>query len=89
MTRSVAILVKGKVQGVFFRQSTREIAQQLDISGTVMNNSDGTVFITASGDAGRIEQLISWCRKGPSRAVVSDVEVRDIPEFSAETFRIQ
>jgi len=74
MLKTVSIVVTGKVQGVFYRQSTREKAMALGITGEVRNMPDDTVHIIATGTASQIEQLIEWCRKGPSRAIVKNVE---------------
>jgi acylphosphatase len=86
--RSISILIKGKVQGVYFRQSTKETAQQLGITGTVKNQPDGSVYIQACGNEEKLQQFISWCKEGPSRAVVDQVIVEDIRLFSASNFKI-
>lgn len=67
--------IKGKVQGVFFRASTRETAQKLGIRGWVRNLSDGTVETVAEGDSDALEKFIDWCKKGPESAVVTDVDI--------------
>lgn len=76
---TVLIIVKGKVQGVFYRQSTRDLAEKLGISGSVKNKKDGSVEIIATGDEEQLEQLIAWCKQGPSRAVVATVETSTLP----------
>ncbi len=76
---TILIIVKGKVQGVFYRQSTRELAEKLSINGSVKNKKDGSVEIIATGDEEQLEQLINWCKQGPSRAVVSTVETSPLP----------
>lgn len=81
--RTVAITVIGKVQGVFFRQSTREKAVNLDIKGTVENLPDGSVFILASGEEKTIEEFISWCNQGPPRAEVLEIKVEEKPVNTA------
>ena len=84
------ILVKGKVQGVFFRKNTRQIAEALDITGWVKNTDDGDVEIFAQGDESKIEQLLSWCKQGPPRADVKDVEIIDErPDISIKKFSVQ
>ena len=74
MEQTIAITVSGKVQGVFYRQSTKEKAIDLNITGKVKNLPDGRVFIVATGSSENINALIQWCWDGPRRAVVSDVE---------------
>ena len=71
------ITVSGKVQGVFYRQATLEIAQQLGLKGFVRNESNGNVYIEAEGTAEQLNKLVEWCKKGPARAVVSDVKVEE------------
>lgn len=72
------IIVKGKVQGVFFRKNTKQIADELHIKGRVKNTDEGHVEIIAQGDENAIKKLIEWCWQGPSKAEVNDVIVIDI-----------
>lgn len=74
-TARVRLVVLGKVQGVFYRHSTREKARELGLSGWVRNLSDGSVEVEASGARTMVERLISWCRRGPANACVEDVVV--------------
>jgi acylphosphatase len=67
-------LVEGQVQGVFFRASTRDVAQRLGVSGYVRNLWDGRVEIMAEGDETALQQLLAWARQGPPHAHVSNVE---------------
>lgn len=69
------VIISGKVQGVFFRSSTKSVAIKLDITGWVRNRVDGMVEAVFEGEKENIEQIINWCRKGPELAIVSDVEV--------------
>jgi acylphosphatase len=71
------ITVSGKVQGVFYRQSALEIADQLGVKGFVRNETKGNVFIEAEGTTEQLTQLVQWCRKGPAKAIVSDVKVEE------------
>lgn len=71
------IVVKGKVQGVFYRDSTRQKARELGIKGFVKNKPDGTVYIEAEGDDKELDELIQWCKTGSPRANVSDVSVKE------------
>ncbi|MEO7923837.1 MAG: acylphosphatase [Chitinophagaceae bacterium] len=89
MLQTFSIAVSGKVQGVFFRQSTKEKAVKLGITGEVRNTPDGMVFIKATGSREQLEQLIQWCRQGPPRAVVKQVEVNELPLQSFGQFRIE
>lgn len=67
--------VIGRVQGVFYRVSCREKAQQLGLTGWVRNAADGSVELEAAGARDSLEILIDWCRGGPSGARVDDVLV--------------
>jgi len=77
------LTVSGRVQGVFYRQTTREKARALGLSGWVMNMPDGTVEAEACGPRERIEELIAWCKQGPPSATVSDVRVEWIDDVDA------
>ncbi|MCX7097911.1 MAG: acylphosphatase [Methylococcales bacterium] len=74
MTRSVKIIVSGRVQGVYFRLFTRNKAKQLGVGGHAMNLPDGRVEILAHATPENIEKLIRWCHKGPVTARVDHVE---------------
>lgn len=69
------VVVSGRVQGVFYRQTTKDKARSLGLVGWVRNQSDGTVAMEASGPRERILQLIEWCHKGPPSARVDKVQV--------------
>ena len=73
------ILVSGLVQGVFFRDNTRQKANELNLSGGVRNLSDGRVEVLVSGDQEVIQTLIKWLKSGPKFAKVSTIEVMDCP----------
>lgn len=77
MTICRKFYVSGKVQGVFFRDSTRQQAASLNITGHAINLSDGRVEVLACGDAQALDALDRWLQEGPSRAEVSDVERRE------------
>jgi acylphosphatase len=71
------IFVSGRVQGVFFRDSTRNMANQLNLSGGVRNLRDGRVEVQVSGDDVGVQTLIKWLKIGPKSAKVSTIEVID------------
>jgi len=90
MNRCVHIYVSGRVQGVFFRASTKDQAQHLGLTGFVRNCPDGRVEIVAEGPFEAIEDLIEWCRLGPPGARVERVQVSDercAQEFDVFTVR--
>ena len=75
--KHINIKVTGKVQGVFFRASTKAVADQMGIKGLVKNEKDGSVYIEAEGDAAMLEMFLEWCKEGPEKAVVENVDVED------------
>lgn len=75
--RRVRVFVDGRVQGVFFRATTRAVAQQLGLTGWVRNLRDGRVEIVAEGPADAVERLLRWAKTGPDGAVVTDTDVRE------------
>ena len=70
----VHIYISGRVQGVFFRDSTRERALALGVRGWVRNLPDGRVEGVFEGPGEGVEELVAWCRQGPPHALVTDVK---------------
>ena len=86
----VFIKVYGKVQGVFFRQSTAAAANELGITGFVLNADDGTVEITACASQEKLNEFIKWCHHGPERARVDKVETNNVSaNLSFDSFEIR
>ncbi len=69
------VCVSGDVQGVFFRDSTREKAEQLGLSGWVKNLPDGRVEALFEGPTDKIREMVQWCEQGPRHATVENVDV--------------
>lgn len=69
------VVVRGGVQGVFFRVETRDRARSLGLAGWVRNARDGSVEAVFEGEDERVESMVDWCRRGPRGARVDDVEV--------------
>jgi acylphosphatase len=69
------VLVRGHVQGVFFRAELRDRARSLGLAGWARNNTDATVEAVLEGPRDRVESAVSWCGRGPPGALVEDVEV--------------
>ncbi|HTQ28687.1 MAG TPA: acylphosphatase [Puia sp.] len=80
--------IAGKVQGVFYRASAKEIADQLGIRGWVRNTQNGEVEIMALGDKQALERFVSWCREGPPKARVTEVRVTEKEEMEFGQFSI-
>lgn len=82
------IKVVGKVQGVFFRASTRDKAAELGLRGFVCNKPDGSVYIEAQGD--RTAELIEWVKAGgPPMGRVDEMHVEESEEKSFDGFKVQ
>ena len=75
MTTRAQVRVTGRVQGVFFRQSTVEMTRPLGVSGWVRNLPDGSVEALFEGERALVERAVAWCRQGPPRARVDDLAV--------------
>ncbi|MGE0823461.1 MAG: acylphosphatase [Candidatus Binatia bacterium] len=75
MVQRIHVIVQGRVQGVYFRASTRDRARQLGVAGWVRNCVDGSVELVAEGDTVKLEQLVAWCHNGPPGAAVTDLNV--------------
>ena len=71
---SIKCIVSGRVQGVFFRASTREQALSLGLTGQVRNLPDGRVAVTACGSQPALDAMQGWLWQGPPQAVVSGVQ---------------
>lgn len=89
MRKHFNIRVSGRVQGVFFRASTKTSADQLNISGFVRNEPDGSVYIEAEGEEKKLEEFIDWCHKGPTSAQVDKVALSEMPVQDFQGFEIR
>jgi len=89
MTKHVNIKISGKVQGVFFRASAKDKAEELGIRGFVCNETEGSVYVEAEADEAELEQMISWCWTGPPRAKVDKIEVADGVVKNFKTFEVR
>jgi acylphosphatase len=74
--KQVQVVVRGRVQGVYFRASTQREAKRLGLTGWVKNRPDGNVEVLAEGEEEGLKDLIAWANKGPSAARVERVDVR-------------
>ena len=68
-------IIRGRVQGVFFRMETKRAADRFGVLGWVQNLQDGTVEAVFEGDRNQIDDILAWCKEGPPRAKVTDVDV--------------
>ncbi len=83
------VVVSGRVQGVYFRDSCQQMARRLGVSGSVRNRDDGRVEAVMEGPEEAVDQLVAWCRVGPRRALVTGVTVTEEDPVGETTFRVE
>lgn len=83
------VVVRGRVQGVFFRDTTSRRAEAAGVAGSVRNTAEGAVEAVFEGEEGAVDSLVEFCRHGPSRAEVTEVEVTEEPPEGLTGFRIR
>ena len=76
MQKQAVLTIYGKVQGVFFRESTRRRVKELNLTGWVRNEPDGTVRIVAEGEEKNLTDLIDWCKNSPDRVKVDHADAK-------------
>ena len=84
----VHVMVSGRVQGVFYRQSCAERASAAGVSGWVQNRLDGRVEAELEGDRATVDELVAWMRSGPPLAEVEAVEVTDVDPTGQPGFTV-
>lgn len=87
--RALQGLVKGLVQGVFFRAATQREAQRLGVGGWVRNTPAGDVEVCLCGESAAVGELLVWLQHGPDRARVQSVELHPVPDPRLTDFRIR
>lgn len=85
---TIHLLIRGKVQGVYYRASAREAAEKLQITGWIKNTPDGHVEAIASGDEQNLQQFVAWCRQGPPGARVTEVVANPATAAAFSSFSI-
>lgn len=85
----VRVVVTGRVQGVWFRDSCRAEARRDHVGGWVRNRSDGAVEAEFEGPPAAVERMVAWCHEGPPRARVEQVDVASIPPIGESSFRVR
>lgn len=88
--KALHLMIHGRVQGVWFRATTREMAEKYKIKGWVRNTADGSVEAHIQGEGSAVDKMLSWCRQGPPGARVDDVDVSDVdPVDDYKAFNIR
>lgn len=80
--------IAGRVQGVWFRESCRRQAAALGVAGWIRNQDDGRVEAAFEGDATAVAAIVEWCRQGPPRAEVTELQVVDEPPVGEGSFSV-
>jgi acylphosphatase len=83
------VIVRGQVQGVFFRDTCRRLAREAHVTGWVRNRPDGSVEAVFEGEEQAVRSLCDWCRHGPREARVEDVDVVSEPVAGESGFEIR
>ena len=83
------VFVCGRVQGVWFREATRRMASEIGVAGWVRNRSDGSVEAVFEGEAGAVARAVVWARRGPERALVTNVEEHEESPTGLSGFEIR
>jgi acylphosphatase len=83
------VVVHGRVQGVFFRDSVRERARAHGVSGWIRNRSDGAVEAVLEGRPDNVERVVRFCRTGPRQALVERIDVTDEEPEGLRRFEIR
>ena len=86
MSAARKFTIKGRVQGVFFRESTRRVAESLNITGHAINLPNGDVEVLACGEPAALDQLAAYLQEGPTMAKVSRVSAENVEFEQREGF---
>ncbi|MEO8569548.1 MAG: acylphosphatase [Ginsengibacter sp.] len=81
--------IKGKVQGVFYRATASRIAEKNNLKGWIKNKNSGEVEIVVTGKKEDVETFIDWCRHGPEKAVVDEVNITFLKETLFKEFSVK
>ncbi len=85
---TVHLMIKGEVQGVFYRATAKKIAEKLHVNGWIRNTDEGNVEAMVTGNEQVVQQFIEWCKKGPKRAAVTEVVVTKKNELLFDYFEV-
>ena len=86
--KTVQLTIKGKVQGVFYRATAKDVADLTGIKGWVKNLPDKNVEITATAPEETLQKFINWCKQGPPKSRVDEVIVEELKPQEFNGFRI-
>ncbi len=75
--KRVKLKIHGKIQGVFFRYTAKQIADKLKVKGWIKNNFDGTIDAVIEGKDEAVDEMVKWCKAGPTNSIVEKVDIRE------------
>jgi len=87
--KSYHLSIKGRVQGVFYRESAKREGTRLGVTGWVRNKPDGSVELLACGTEDTVQKLVEWCKAGPPLAKVTEVTVREVEPQVYDAFTVE
>ncbi len=85
---TIHLLIKGKVQGVFYRATAKKVADKLKLTGWIKNSKDEDVEATITGDEDKLQEFINWGKRGPEKAEVEDIIVTELKDIMFTDFEI-
>ncbi|MBO9681839.1 MAG: acylphosphatase [Flavisolibacter sp.] len=85
---TVHLIIKGRVQGVFFRATAKDVADEIGVRGWVKNTEEGDVEIVASGTDEQLQKFMSWCKRGPRKAIVTGLAATPMPDEDFNNFTV-
>lgn len=83
------LLIKGEVQGVFYRATAKKVADELGVTGWVKNTEGDDVEALVTGTEEQLNEFLAWCKKGPAMAKVTDVVASEQEETRFEDFSVR
>ena len=85
---TVHLIIKGRVQGVFYRASAKNVAEEIGVTGWIKNTEEGNVEAMVTGSENQLRKFIEWCKVGPRKAIVTDVVVSNKEEGDFTSFEV-
>jgi acylphosphatase len=85
---TVHLIIKGRVQGVFFRATAKDVADEIGVKGWVKNTEEGHVEIMGSGTDEQLQKFVDWCKVGPRKAIVTSVTSTQMPDQYFDEFKV-
>jgi len=82
------MVIKGRVQGVFFRATAKDVADEIGVTGWVKNTEEGNVEIMATGSNDQVQKFTDWCKMGPRKAIVTNVVITKKEDEVFESFEV-